>query len=97
MRYFVQGLCALVFVMFWGFGLFGHAGTDKFVTENLYEALHPCSVINVIGVILFHVTLFYASGLWVKLIGEQLLPVGSSWPNIAAFGVGFLGIVLIFV
>lgn len=94
-----RGVIFLVVIFFIYFGYL-HKPTfvdDPFVNDNLWDALHPTSFINAIGLIFIGIFLFYLSGFWRKIIGTQLLPVGSSWPNYVGFAVGVLGFILIWI
>jgi hypothetical protein len=91
----VAGL--LILVIFYGFGFFGHAGTDKFVTENLYEALHPLKVHDILGLVIFTAGVCWVTGIIEMIIGEIYLPIGSVWANWAGFAALALGTLLFLV
>jgi uncharacterized protein with PQ loop repeat len=83
------GIIAALFLIF---GLFVKS-TDP---THLYAALHPASVWNVLGVVFFLLFLSYIAGYFVKIIEAIGIPVGSTWPNYAAFACGVLGVVLMY-
>lgn len=84
----------LVLALFYGFAFFGSPGTDKFVTENLYEALHPLKLHDILGCILFTAGVCWVTGIVEMVIGEIYTPVGSVWPNLVGFAGTGLGILL---
>ncbi len=98
-NYIVWGILIVVTFFFAWFGYLHNPGesTDKFVTENLWEALHPMNVFNVLGQIFWFAFLFGLSGLWKKWIGTILLPAGSAWPQNVGFVLGVFAVILIWI
>jgi MFS superfamily sulfate permease-like transporter len=72
------------------FAFFGKEGTDNFVTENLYEALHPLKFNDILGLIIF-----YASALFLAGFKPQINPKNSSRWNYITFAGLVIGIFLI--
>lgn len=85
------GIIAALFLIF---GLFVKS-TDPTL---LYSALHPASLLNILGVIFFLLFLTYIAGLGfvTKLIEKVGVPPASVWPNYAGFGCGALGVILMY-
>lgn len=77
------------------FFLFGFVIMPNPVEETLWAKLHPMSVLNIIGVILFMITALALAGLPQKLIDHLWAPAGSQWPNYLFFATGILGIIFI--
>lgn len=83
---------------------------DPFSNGNVWEALHPASIVNIIGVflvlqvcIVLSPLLTIVLKLWAKYVTkdpdaevELYLPSNNIWIAIASFAVGVLGVVLIF-
>jgi len=89
------GIIVIIFILF-GYVIKGSgSGTDKFSNVTLWDALHPTSLINGIGIAFLLVFVFYLSGLWQRFTGTILLPAGSVWPNYAGFAIGILGLIFI--
>ena len=86
---------AIIVILFTLFGFIINPGsTDNFVIENLWEALHPLKIQDIIGLILFYGGALFLSGL---IKWEFDNPANSSKWNYFLFGILALGIVLIWV
>lgn len=94
----VRVILALVLGAFICYGLFIKPKfvDDPFVTDNLWDALHPMSIINVIGVILFFHFVFLLSGLYEKLLG-QVFTNAPRGVLTAMWVSGVAGVILIWV
>lgn len=86
----VIGLCAVLFIVF-GFMVKSECGIDK---VNLWCRLHPFSIGDFIGTILFLGGLFMLSGLWKKWFTLWEDENTTRW-NWIIFGGTALGIILI--
>jgi hypothetical protein len=80
----------IILIIFTLFAFFGKEGTDNFVTENLYEALHPLKFNDILGLIIF-----YASALFLAGFKPQINPKNSSKWNYITFAGLVIGIFLI--
>ena len=76
-----------ILVIFTFFAFFGKEGTDNFVTENLYEALHPFKWNDILGLILF-----YGGALFLAGFKPVMNPENSSKWNWITFGAIAAGI-----
>lgn len=91
----VRSILALIFLAFL---IAGFIVQPKDPEGTLWDRLHPMSVINFIGVVLFLITMLALAGLPQKLVDKYgWAPPGSQAPNYILFGVGILGIILIWV
>lgn len=80
------GIILIIFTLF-AF-VIKQEGTDNFVTESLWEAVHPLKVHDIIGLIIF-----YASGAFLMGFRPQINPVNSSkwnWITFAGLAGGML-------
>lgn len=94
----VRIVCGLILGVFiWNGWIVKPSGTnDPFVTENLWEAVHPASALNVIGLVLMILSILSLTGFTKWIWGMWSMPIGSSWiPQALAFG-GILGALLTF-
>ena len=66
--------------------------TDKYVTENLWEAVHPLKWYDIFGLIIF-----YASGAFLSGLKPVMNPANSSMWNYITFAGLIIGIVIILV
>ena len=84
------GIILIIFTLF-AF-VIKQSGSDLFVTENLWEAVHPLKAIDILGLILFY-------GGAILLMGFKMLvneSNSSKW-NFITFGIMAAGIILIWV
>jgi hypothetical protein len=82
----------IILIIFTFFAFFGKEGTDNFVTENLYEALHPLKFKDILGLILF-----YGGALFLAGFKPQTNPKNSSKWNYITFAAIAAGIILIWI
>lgn len=87
---------AVIAVLFTLYGFVFKQPCNGIDVSSLYCALHPFSGWDVLGCILVYGGFLFITGLWALVAGNVLLPVGSVWPNYAAFAAMALGMVLIF-
>lgn len=94
----VRSVCSLILFLFLLLGLVVKpAGAESEIDmEFVWQALHPASILNIIGVILWLVCLFGLTGLWSKLVPETLADKAAKWLPHAIIGTGALGAFLIF-
>ena len=88
--------CAIVLVLFFTLGLIvkpDGAGSEV-NTEFLWDALHPFSFWDGLGLLLFLSAVVFISGIWKKFIPNN--PTTGAGLNYAFGAAGALGIVLIF-
>lgn len=88
-------ILAIVFLAFllWGFII-----KPEHVEETLWAKLHPMSVLNVIGVVFFLITILALAGLPQKLVEKYAwAPAGSAAPNYILFAIAALGIIFIWI
>jgi hypothetical protein len=84
------GIVVLLFTLF-AF-VIHPGGSDPFVTENLWEAVHPLKIIDIIGLICFYGGAVMLSG-FVKFWN----PANSSKWNFINFGILALGLILVWI
>jgi hypothetical protein len=82
------GIILIIFTLF-AF-VIGQEGTDPFVTENLYEAVHPLHWYDILGLILF-----YGGALFLAGFKPVMNPVNSSKWNWVTFAILVAGVILI--
>lgn len=87
---------ALITILFTWYGFISPQPCNGIDIDSLYCALHPFSTADVFGCILIYGGFLFVTGLWALVAGNVLLPVGSAWPNYAAFAAMALGMVLVF-
>jgi hypothetical protein len=95
----VRGIVLLVLLMFISHGfIVKPQGAGSLVDlEFLWDALHPASFINILGVLLFFVPIIGLSGLWTKLVPAYFVDRVSEWIGWVFFVAGVLGVVLMFI
>ncbi len=95
----VRGLFALIAVLFivHGFIIKPHGAGSLVDLEFVWDALHPASIVNIIGVILFFALILGLSGLWKLFVSDYYADLVSDWIGWVFLSVGVLGILLMFI
>jgi hypothetical protein len=95
----VRGIIALILLMFivHGFIIKPKGAGSAVDLEFLWDALHPASVLNIIGVILFIVPIVGLSGIWKRCFTEYFVDRVSQWIGWVFFVSGILGVLFMFV
>jgi hypothetical protein len=92
----MRAFVAVLAFLFFKFGFFDDGTPEIGDESSLYDALHPMAWYNLVGVILWTSVMVWFSLLFRTKIGDLFVPAGSTWPNLVVFGVGALGIPLMF-
>jgi hypothetical protein len=95
----VKGIVVLVLVMFisHGFIIKPQGNASLIDLEFLWYALHPASILNILGVILFMVPILGLSGVWRLFFTEYQVDLVSEWIGWVFFASGILGVVFMFI
>lgn len=87
------GVIIVVYVLGMGFS-WGNPDNDPFNVGNLYEAIHPLKLHDIIGLSLFTLGTAWVTGIIEMFIGEIYQPEGSVWANVVGFVAAAGGILL---
>jgi hypothetical protein len=95
----VRGIIALILLMFiiHGFIIKPQGSGSAIDLEFLWDALHPASTLNIIGVILFFVPIVGLSGLWKKMFDSYTVDLVSEWIGWVFLVSGALGVIFMFI
>jgi hypothetical protein len=96
LTWIVRGILALIMFLFvlLGFIIKPQGSGSLIDVSNLWDAMHPASFINVVGVVCWLLCVLYVSGFWKKWIPE-VVTMGAKW-NYTALAIGILSVILMF-
>jgi hypothetical protein len=95
----VRGIIALVLLMFiiHGFIIKPQGAGSAIDLEFLWDALHPASVLNILGVLLFFVPIVGLSGAWKLFVNSYTVDRVSEWIGWVFLVAGGLGVLFMFI